>query len=82
MIWTSDHAAERFIKRGGYDMDIIDAKKFVSNSISEWEVVIRFFKKGTVPIKGTQLRAVVVESENGDLVVATVKYKNTEEFKK
>lgn len=80
MIYTSDHAAERFVQRGGFSIETKQAKIVISNAIAKWEQAFRHFGGGTVAIPNTRLKAVVVESDEGDLVVATVTIRDAENF--
>lgn len=72
MVWTSDHACERFKKRGDSKLSDIQIKKFISDSIVKWEPTIRQFNGGTVKIPDTSLKAVCEISDTNQVVVVTV----------
>lgn len=69
MIWTSDHAAERYIERGRFKLDVEKAKIHISSSIAKWEEAIKFFGEAVVAIPKTKLKAVCFYNKESDNVV-------------
>ena len=61
-------------------MTELEAKKLVSKLLASWEDKAKEYKKITVAIPTTGLKAVISESDTGDFVVVTVKSKDEENF--